>query len=318
MLGRFICPAARLEELHSTLDERASSLRVAPDAPHRASPIRLSALGRGGEDAAACLRGIREDFDAIADCHGRPGSMMRVEVFEVRVPEVTPELLDGVRSALQGAGRPNVRIHLEIPRGADWRAAVARSVQAIAAHNAARAPSGDPELPAREVVQPAPGELKQSPPNPIGFKLRCGGVTAAAFPSTDEVAEALDACRVAGVPFKATAGLHHPVRSFREEVGAKMHGFVNVFGAALLAHEHGLGVKAIAEILAEEDPRVFRFSADAFAWRELSISTSRIRALRRDAVTSFGSCSFDEPREDLRSLELLDNGRARDTGSAAG
>ena len=98
---------------------------------------------------------------------------------------------------------------------------------------------------------------------------------------------------------------HHPVRSFHAEVETKMHGFVNVFGAALLAHEHALSEEAIRPILEEEDARAFRFTPSGFAWNDLSISVERIRALRRVAVTSYGSCSFDEPRDGARALGWL-------------
>jgi hypothetical protein len=138
------------------------------------------------------------------------------------------------------------------------------------------------------------------------LKLRTGGVTADAFPAVELVADALASCRAFGTSFKATAGLHHPVRSHRAEVQTKMHGFVNVFGAALLAHAHALHAEQIRPILETEDASEFRFTNDRFAWRELDVSTERIRALRGALVTSFGSCSFDEPRADLRLLGWLD------------
>ena len=53
-------------------------------------------------------------------------------------------------------------------------------------------------------------------------KLRCGG---ASIPSAEQVALVIASCREAGVPFKATAGLHHPVRRGAE------HGFLNLLAA---------------------------------------------------------------------------------------
>jgi len=106
------------------------------------------------------------------------------------------------------------------------------------------------------------------------------------------------------VPIKFTAGLHHPVRQFRDEVKTKMHGFLNVLGAGVLAAEHGWDQKVATQMLDDEDAASFRFSGDMFAWRDWKITASRIEA-HRDLITSFGSCSFDEPREDLRELGLL-------------
>ena len=83
-----------------------------------------------------------------------------------------------------------------------------------------------------------------------------------------------------------------------------MHGFVNVLGAAELAAEYQWDEQQTSEMLEDENGASFSFSDDSFAWREWKIVTEQIKA-RRKLVTSFGSCSFDEPREDLRALNLL-------------
>lgn len=137
-----------------------------------------------------------------------------------------------------------------------------------------------------------------------GFKLRTGGVTADAFPNEEQIARALVAAVKHRLPIKFTAGLHHPVRRFHESVGTKMHGFLNVLGAGVLAAEHRWSVAQTQEMLAEEDAASFAFDDEGFRWRDWKISTARISA-RRKLITSLGSCSFDEPRDDLRALKLL-------------
>ncbi len=74
----------------------------------------------------------------------------------------------------------------------------------------------------------------------FGYKLRTGGVAADAFPTSAQIGRALVAAAAAKhqLPIKFTAGLHHPIRQFRDEVKTKMHGFLNVLGAAVLAAEH--------------------------------------------------------------------------------
>jgi hypothetical protein len=138
----------------------------------------------------------------------------------------------------------------------------------------------------------------------FGYKLRTGGVKADAFPSASQIARALAAAARHRVPIKFTAGLHHPVRQFHQSVETKMHGFLNVLGAGVLAAEHGWDERQTAAMLEEESAGAFSFQDDFFAWREWKIATERI-AIRRRLVTSFGSCSFDEPREDLRAMKLL-------------
>jgi len=140
----------------------------------------------------------------------------------------------------------------------------------------------------------------------FGYKLRTGGVTADAFPTSPQIARVLVAAAKARVPIKFTAGLHHPVRQFRDEVKAKMHGFLNVLGAAVLAAEHQWDEQQTSEMLEDENAASLSFSNEVFAWREWKIATDRIKT-GRELVISFGSCSFDEPREDLRALRLLRN-----------
>jgi hypothetical protein len=135
-------------------------------------------------------------------------------------------------------------------------------------------------------------------------KIRTGGITADAFPAVDDVAAFLRACKAKGVAFKATAGLHHPLRCVKPltyEPNAPtgtMHGFLNVFlAAALIDHADA--------ILAETDPGAFAFTDDHASWRGHTVSTDALRTMRREFATSFGSCSFEEPIADLRALGWL-------------
>jgi hypothetical protein len=138
----------------------------------------------------------------------------------------------------------------------------------------------------------------------FGYKLRTGGVTADAFPTSMQIAKALVTPATHQLPIKFTAGLHHPLRQYRQEVQAKMHGFLNVLGAAVLAAEHRWDTNQTAMMLENENVDSFSFTDDFFAWREWQIDIKRLQ-YRRRFVASFGSCSFNEPREDLRSLKLL-------------
>ena len=134
-------------------------------------------------------------------------------------------------------------------------------------------------------------------------KIRTGGVTEDAFPTAQAVAEFIRACRAAGVPFKATAGLHHPLRCVRPltyepnaAVGT-MHGFLNLFLAAALPDD-------AEELLLERDPEAFAFDDEGVTWRGLRVTVDELREMRRFA-TSFGSCSFEEPINDLKELGWL-------------
>ena len=136
----------------------------------------------------------------------------------------------------------------------------------------------------------------------IGVKLRTGGIKAEMFPSPEQVAFVIDSCRKRNLPIKFTAGLHHPIRMYRDEVKTHMYGFLNIFLAGILAYTQKLGTKKIEEILSDENSSSFSFSKDHLAWQDLSVTTQEIKKIRQKSILSFGSCSFDEPRDELREL----------------
>ena len=140
-------------------------------------------------------------------------------------------------------------------------------------------------------------------------KLRMGGLVHDAFPPPDHVVEWLQLAADRRLAFKATAGLHHPIRSRHPFTYAAdgpcglMHGFVNFFCAAAFVLS-GDKVRAL-EVLAEEDPSAFRIGRDALAWRSHDWTTDRVRTIRQEFFTSYGSCSFVEPLQDLEALGWL-------------
>ena len=141
-------------------------------------------------------------------------------------------------------------------------------------------------------------------------KIRTGGITPEFFPSSSKVAEFMVQCHAHGVAFKATAGLHHPVRSEHpltyeaNSVCGVMHGFVNMFlGAALL--ECGIAKEQLIQILDDTNAASFRFSGQSAHWNKLFLNVDDITAARQRFAISFGSCSFEEPVLDLQQLGLL-------------
>lgn len=138
-------------------------------------------------------------------------------------------------------------------------------------------------------------------------KIRTGGTTPDAFPSSRQVLDFMIACKREKVAFKATAGLHHPVRGFyrltyeKGTASGTMYGFLNVFIAAALLQSGESGTTALA-VLEESDPRAFSVSGDAVAWRTLRMDASTLRAARSTFAISFGSCSFREPVDELTQL----------------
>jgi hypothetical protein len=141
-------------------------------------------------------------------------------------------------------------------------------------------------------------------------KVRTGGLTPEAIPPAEHLADFLADAARRRLPFKATAGLHHPIRSMRaltyapDSPRAVMHGFLNVFVAAAFAW-HGAGREVLLAALNETEADAFSFGAKALEWRGRNLSAEQIADARRNFAHSFGSCSFEEPIGDLRALGLL-------------
>jgi hypothetical protein len=140
----------------------------------------------------------------------------------------------------------------------------------------------------------------------VAAKIRTGGVTPDAFPPPAHIVRFMRRCIDARVPFKATAGLHHPLRNeYRltyapdAPVGT-MYGYLNVFLTAALLPQL-IDDEAIA-LLEERDARAITISTDTIAWRGHTIALPAVTRVRDRVAASFGSCSFREPVDELARL----------------
>lgn len=140
-------------------------------------------------------------------------------------------------------------------------------------------------------------------------KIRMGGVTADVFPEPDYVVDFMSGCARRRLAFKATAGLHHLIRSDYpltyepSSQRATMYGFLNVFLAAAALFS-GASRDVALGLLLEPDLSAFRFEDDGIAWGDRKLSTDDI-ARSRARATSFGSCSFREPVDELLGAGLI-------------
>jgi hypothetical protein len=235
----------------------------------------FSVILDGGSEAVTWLESMESSLVAVATLRERG---VAIETLEVPLPaaftqdRAPDEPLQRLRDLLERAKLSDLPIYVEFARRGAWKAVVDRAMSA-AMHAG------------------------------CGAKLRCGGLTAEAFPSVDEVADFVAAAVAARVPFKATAGLHHPVRHYNAQSGFTMHGFLNILAAAALAPRAGL--ETLRRIVAEEEPRAFHFEADAFGWRDERVDVQALETCRRGAFVAYGSCSVSEPVEDLAALGIL-------------
>ena len=138
-----------------------------------------------------------------------------------------------------------------------------------------------------------------------GAKARTGGVEPQFYPEPEHLARFIAACAAGGVPFKATAGLHHPLRHRATHVDAEEFGFLNVFVGALLAYRNALDEAGLRDILVEPSIDAFSFTPSELRWRDQALPLDDVEDGRLMFALSFGSCSIDEPVADLQDLGLF-------------
>jgi len=263
MLGRFVVPAARLDELEEKGEghwpAKAGS-GTASAGSAEAKPWPLTALVGPALEAHA---------EAVLDFVARHTGQARIDAVELSARSVAE-----IEAAL--AVLPvGMLTYVEVPLEGDLD-----PLLAVLRERRARA------------------------------KVRTGGVVPEAIPDPPSLARFIGACARARVAFKATAGLHHPVRAVhpltyeKDAPRARMHGFLNVFAAAALA---GAGTESaeLEAVIGEEDPTAFRLDESGLAWRERRLDVAAVSAMRRDLAHSFGSCSFREPVTGLRALGMI-------------
>jgi len=254
----------------------ASRLAELAGAIGNRAPFAVSVIVDAVTDALRWFESARTTLSTIADA--RANTSLRIEALEVPLPvlgsmrETFGANIGQLAALAEQAGLRNLPIYAEMPRDQRWRGLLADSMTALARAR-------------------------------FGAKIRCGGLTAEAFPSPEDVTAFIAASTAENVPFKGTAGLHHPVRHFNAPSGFTMHGFLNILAACALARR--ADEATLATILAEEDPAAFRFDERGFAWRDLRASVEEIAAMREHGFVAYGSCSFAEPIDDLTALGIL-------------
>ncbi|MBM4051635.1 MAG: hypothetical protein FJ270_02680 [Planctomycetes bacterium] len=139
----------------------------------------------------------------------------------------------------------------------------------------------------------------------FGAKIRTGGTVAAAHPSISQVAAFIEACARGRVPFKATAGLHRALRHEVPAIGCTQHGFMNVIVGSCMMHAGVIDRGGLERLLADERHGAFTVDAQAISWDGHRITAAQADAARTQLMHSFGSCSYDEPLEDLLSMGLV-------------
>jgi hypothetical protein len=126
------------------------------------------------------------------------------------------------------------------------------------------------------------------------LKFRTGGLEVEKFPAAETLAGWIDAALDRETPFKCTAGLHHAIAHRDHTTGFPHHGFLNVLLATRQAFD-GASTADVATLLADHYPNDL-----------VALSRTTDLAGARRWFVSFGSCSVQEPLDDLVGLGLVE------------
>lgn len=222
--------------------------------------IPLTVMGALSNTPDQWKASLDSDLKSLREFSSRFGERAFVESFEKRIPSNSL-----VEDAMHSLGQIQVEdIFVELP----WGDGIDDALAALAGGEA------------------------------VFAKARTGGLDAASFPSSIDLGQFIQQCIQLDLPFKLTAGLHHPLPHHDPATSAKMHGFINVLAASALTYQEDLSLAEIIEVLEEVRPRAFAFSEELLSWNGVDVPLEALEE-SRELFLGFGSCSVAEPVEGL-------------------
>ena len=289
MLGRFIIPISKLNDLEEFIPKLDNI-----------GMLRLSVLGGQSTSDKEFLQQTKNEIEIINNYRKKYDGKVVIEVIETKLPSNSPseKVMANVIDLLNSNNLEHYHEFTELPY--------------VGINYATNEDDGtwDTEItPMIKVIS----TLENT-----GIKLRCGGIVKEAFPSVEQVAAMIQNCSINQVPLKFTAGLHHPIRHHSKEYNTEMHGFINMFSASAFAstfptpnneQEKFRMFILLAHMIDCQNETDFDFQKDKMVWKvgddrdsRFEISRKAIEKSRQNTGISFGSCSFQEPMDDLKQL----------------
>tara|TARA_B100000953_G_scaffold265178_2_gene232704 strand:- start:3119 stop:4126 length:1008 start_codon:yes stop_codon:yes gene_type:complete len=289
MLGRFIIPISQLNDLEEFIPKFDNI-----------GTLRLSVLGSQTSSDKEFLQQTKSEISVINEYRKKHAKKISIEVIETKLPSNSPskKVMSDIVELLNSNNLEHYHEFPELPYvginystdedEGDWDSKINPTIEMISS-------------------------LKNT-----GIKLRCGGIVKEAFPSVEQVAAMIQNCSIFQVPLKFTAGLHHPLRHHSNEYNTEMHGFINMFSASIFAtnfptpeskQEKFRMFILLSHMIDCQNDSDFEFLDEKLVWNvsddrdsKFEITKETIEKSRSNSAISFGSCSFQEPIDDLTQL----------------
>jgi len=281
LIARFACPTGRLLELNA----RAKIFKDLRPKQAAAGQFghRVAVVADTSENAKQFRDDLRHDVSNMVEFHKTHSEYAQVDALELKLPAVIDsslsgpilELLNIIQYQLDMAELNPVKVMVEL-RPQEQPEGVLKLLDALNTIHDDR----------------------------FCLKIRTGGLPRDDMPSADQLAFFIDACRTSRVRWKVTAGLHDPISRYDDEDHVWHFGFVNVFAAAVFASKRRITQEHIKLVLTGNSGDAFKCSDASIAWRDHELTVPEIEEGRASSILSFGSCSFENPRDGLRELML--------------
>ena len=235
-----------------------------------APEVPVTVIGSPSTDMKSWAAALEHDAGAMTAFFSGAGNRAAIEAYEVRIPNHR-DVVECIRDL---KAFEDIDVYVELP----WGQGMDDSLAAIAGSEW------------------------------LGAKARTGGTQASAFPTAAELGEFIHGAVSLDLPFKLTAGLHHPFPNVDADTGARAHGFINVIAATGFAITHDMSRGEIEDVLlgGAQDDWIFGDQQLSFCDQVLSITQIEDA---RDLFESFGACSVQDGLADLRSLGLYLEGK---------
>lgn len=286
LLSRFVIPFEKIPELAKFADKK-HMLK---------GPLNLCIAGPDIQTLTQFKNVILTMEQQILDAHsGYPGEL-RTNILELKFPSKSvinlnaEELVKALEAVVLRTAESRLlphRVFFEIPEQALNIDTTKKIIRVIAAHNKS--------------------VLKRKVDNYLfsGLKINCGFADTGMEISDEYLAEAILFARDANVAVKFSGDINTAYPVFDKQTGKKIHGFINILAASMLAYTQDLNLEETVEVLEDRNPDNFVFKDGFFMWRELAAPVMEIKMLRMLSITSFNSTDPKLAVKELREGGLI-------------
>jgi hypothetical protein len=278
MLSSLVCPAKLLPELWKLIKNKYADEKE----------IKINVLGEGGDTEKEFVSTLTDNVKMWKEFVKSNETTVITDAFDVRLPtevvqshnsKVLSSLVFLISELITDNIPGSIMIFLEGQLGNNWKKSVKVVIEAIKTHNLSFSNTS--------------------------YKLRAGGDESPGFLEPTQITYVIRECLKREIEMKVTGGLQNPLTQIDESTKSEKPGFLNVFGAGVIAMRHNISDHGLIEVLKDKDINNFTFTDENFLWKNWEINLKDINYARKYLMISCGSSNFDNNVKSLKTIGLL-------------